>query len=107
MILLCYDGSPDSRSAVDRAGELMPGEPATVLTVWEPFIEVITRTGAGMAYWSEPLGAHQSPGRHDRGDDRLRRRRGRSEGDHPRDTWPDRPQVADAGKRVPRGGATR
>ena len=53
MILLCYDGSPDSRSAVDRAGELMPGEPATVLTVWEPFIEVITRTGAGMAYWPD------------------------------------------------------
>jgi nucleotide-binding universal stress UspA family protein len=32
----------------------MPGQTATVLTVWEPFIEVMTRAGAGMAYW--PIG---------------------------------------------------
>jgi nucleotide-binding universal stress UspA family protein len=48
MILLCYDGSPDAQAAVDTAGALMSGEPVTVLTVWEPFIDVMTRTGAGL-----------------------------------------------------------
>lgn len=47
MILICYDGSPDSRSAVEHAAELFRDEPATVLTVWEPFIEVIARTAVG------------------------------------------------------------
>jgi nucleotide-binding universal stress UspA family protein len=55
MILICYDGSSDSQAAIDRAGQLMPGETATVLTVWEPFIDVMTRTGAGMAYWPEGI----------------------------------------------------
>lgn len=51
MILLCYDGSADARAAIKHAGELLGGQPATVLTVWEPFIAVITRTsfGLGMA----------------------------------------------------------
>ena len=48
MILIAYDGSSDARSAIDRAGELLSGEPATVLTVWEPFIDVMARTGAGL-----------------------------------------------------------
>ena len=48
MILIAYDGSPDAGSAIERAGELLSGEPATVLTVWEPFIDVMTRTGAGL-----------------------------------------------------------
>jgi nucleotide-binding universal stress UspA family protein len=47
MILICYDGSPDSRSAVEHAAELFGDEPATVLTVWEPFVEVIARTVVG------------------------------------------------------------
>jgi nucleotide-binding universal stress UspA family protein len=47
MILLCYDGSPDARAALDRAGELFHGQPATILTVWEPFIDVLARTPAG------------------------------------------------------------
>jgi nucleotide-binding universal stress UspA family protein len=51
MILICYDGSPDSQAAIAKAGELMHGEPATVLTVWEPFIDVICRAGAGMVPW--------------------------------------------------------
>ena len=54
MILICYDGSAAAQAAITRAGELMPGQTATVLTVWEPFVEVMTRTGAGMAYW--PIG---------------------------------------------------
>jgi nucleotide-binding universal stress UspA family protein len=41
MILICYDGSPDSRAAVEQAAELFGDQPATVLTVWEPFVEEI------------------------------------------------------------------
>lgn len=48
MILIAYDGSPDAKAAIARAGELMDGQAATVLTVWEPFVDVMTRTGAGL-----------------------------------------------------------
>jgi len=48
VILIAYDGSSDSQSAIAGAGELLSGEPATVLTVWEPFIDVMARTGAGL-----------------------------------------------------------
>ncbi len=54
MILICYDGSPDSKSAIERGGELLRGQPATVLTVWQPYIAVVSRhpgwgmTAAGM-----------------------------------------------------------
>jgi nucleotide-binding universal stress UspA family protein len=48
LILIAYDGSSDSKSAIDGAGEILGGEPATVLTVWEPFIDVMARTGAGL-----------------------------------------------------------
>lgn len=51
MILICYDGSPDSQAAIAQAGELLHGQSATVLTVWEPFIDVMCRVGGGMAYW--------------------------------------------------------
>ena len=47
MILICYDGSPDSRSAIEHAAELFKEEPATVLTVWQPFVEVAARTTVG------------------------------------------------------------
>jgi nucleotide-binding universal stress UspA family protein len=46
MILICYDGSEDAQAAIDRAARLMPGREATVLTVWETFTDVLTRTGA-------------------------------------------------------------
>lgn len=52
MILIAYDGSSDAQAAIDRAGELLSGQPATVLTVWERFVDVVTRAGAGM-----PIGA--------------------------------------------------
>lgn len=39
-ILICYDGSEDSKQAVARAGELFPGRGALVLHVWEPLSEV-------------------------------------------------------------------
>ena len=49
MILIAYDGSPDAKSAIERAGELMKDRPAAVFTVWEPFEDVVARVGAGMA----------------------------------------------------------
>jgi nucleotide-binding universal stress UspA family protein len=52
VILICYDGSPDAQSAIDRAGELLAGKAATVLTIWEPFIDVMARSGAGLAFGS-------------------------------------------------------
>jgi nucleotide-binding universal stress UspA family protein len=48
VILLCYDGSPDSEAAVGVAAQLFPSAPVTVLTVWEPFVELLARTGGGM-----------------------------------------------------------
>ncbi len=48
MILIAYDGSADAQAAIQRAGELLSGETAIVLTVWERFVDVVTRTGAGM-----------------------------------------------------------
>lgn len=47
MILVCYDGSDDAKSAIEHAGQLLHGEQATVLTVWQPFIQVIERTAVG------------------------------------------------------------
>jgi hypothetical protein len=47
MILICYDGSPDSRAAVEQAAELFADRPATVLTVWQPFAEMAARLSMG------------------------------------------------------------
>jgi nucleotide-binding universal stress UspA family protein len=47
MILICYDGSEDAKAAVDEAGKLFGGQPATVLTVWQPFAEVLAATPLG------------------------------------------------------------
>lgn len=49
MILIAYDGSPDSQEAIKRAAVLFPGQPVTVLTVWQRFVETIAAAGAGMA----------------------------------------------------------
>jgi nucleotide-binding universal stress UspA family protein len=49
VILLCYDGSVDARTAVSAAAALLPAEHATVLTVWEGLDEVLARTRAGGA----------------------------------------------------------
>jgi nucleotide-binding universal stress UspA family protein len=51
MILLSYDGSTDAQAAIDQAARLMPGAEATVLTIWEPFVDAIARSssiGMGM-----------------------------------------------------------
>ena len=55
MILICYDGSADAQAAIDRAGELMPGQAATVLTIWEPFVDVVAHTGIGMDAWPDGI----------------------------------------------------
>ena len=39
-ILICYDGSDDSKQAVSRAAELFPTHKAIVLHVWEPLKDV-------------------------------------------------------------------
>ncbi|MGZ4299744.1 MAG: universal stress protein, partial [Solirubrobacteraceae bacterium] len=43
MILIAYDGSDDAKSAIEQAGSLMSGQPAIVMTVWEPYIRMLTR----------------------------------------------------------------
>ena len=50
MILICYDGSPDAKAAIEQGAELLKGQPATVLTVWQPFVQVITRAYAGFGW---------------------------------------------------------
>jgi nucleotide-binding universal stress UspA family protein len=47
MMLICYDGSPDAEAAVERAAEPLKGESSTVLTVWQPFVEVLAHTPSG------------------------------------------------------------
>jgi nucleotide-binding universal stress UspA family protein len=46
-ILICYDGSADARTAIEQAARLFPTAQATVLTVWEPFVEVVARSTVG------------------------------------------------------------
>ena len=48
LILLGYDGSPDARCAIDRAGELLHGQPATILTLWDGLAAVLARAGIGI-----------------------------------------------------------
>jgi nucleotide-binding universal stress UspA family protein len=45
VILIAYDGSADAKTAIDRAAQLMANEEATILVVWERFIDVVTRSG--------------------------------------------------------------
>ncbi len=49
MILLCYDGSVDARTAISAAGALLPPHQTTVLTIWEGLDEVVARTREGHA----------------------------------------------------------
>jgi nucleotide-binding universal stress UspA family protein len=46
-ILICYDGSADARTAIEQAARLFPTARAMVLTVWEPFVEVVARSTVG------------------------------------------------------------
>lgn len=53
MILIAYDGSEDSKAAVEEAAKLFPGQRATVLTVWQRYIDTMTRAGAGLAMMTD------------------------------------------------------
>ncbi|UTI66288.1 universal stress protein [Paraconexibacter antarcticus] len=37
-VLIAFDGSADAARAIHVAGDLLPGRPAVVLTVWEPLL---------------------------------------------------------------------
>jgi len=50
MILIGYDGSTDAKAAIEQAGELLGSQSATVLTVWQPFAEVLARTPLGFGF---------------------------------------------------------
>lgn len=53
MILVCYDGSADAHAAIEHTARLMAGRETMVLTIWEPFLDVMARSGAiGMAWGS-------------------------------------------------------
>ena len=55
MILICYDGSTDSKAAIERAAELFADQSTVVLTVWDPFTDVIARTTVGFALLPSPI----------------------------------------------------
>ena len=50
MILICYDGSPDARAAIETAGELLDCQPAIVVTVWQPFAEMLAAMPLGLGF---------------------------------------------------------
>jgi nucleotide-binding universal stress UspA family protein len=47
-LLICYDGSEDAKHAIERAGDLLRGRHALVLTVWQPIVGggILSRSGA-------------------------------------------------------------
>jgi nucleotide-binding universal stress UspA family protein len=47
VILIAYDGSDDAKAAIEQSSKLFPGEPATVVTVWQRFIDTMARVGGG------------------------------------------------------------
>ncbi|MEV4111136.1 universal stress protein [Nonomuraea sp. NPDC049695] len=55
-ILIAYDGSEDAKAAIALAGEIMPGEPAVVLTVWERVAMTTARASAGLMMAVDQLG---------------------------------------------------
>lgn len=50
-ILLCYDGSPGAKHAIETAGAMFPGHAAVVLHVWSPVALIVSRYG-GLATMS-------------------------------------------------------
>jgi nucleotide-binding universal stress UspA family protein len=49
VILIAYDGSEDAKAAIEQGGQLLPGQEATVLTIWEELVDVLARTGSVFA----------------------------------------------------------
>lgn len=48
MILIAYDGSEDAKAAIEQAGKLFQGQNATVVTVWQRFVDTMVRLGGGV-----------------------------------------------------------
>jgi nucleotide-binding universal stress UspA family protein len=67
MVVLCYDGSADAKSAIESAGVLLKSSPVVVLSVWEPFIGVMTRAGLAMNYGALALDADEVDAASERG----------------------------------------
>ena len=55
MILICYDGSADAKAAIAQAGELCDRQPATVVSVWQPFVQVLLHMSSGLALTPDML----------------------------------------------------
>jgi nucleotide-binding universal stress UspA family protein len=47
-ILIAYDGSDDAKAAIAFAGQILRGESAVVLTVWERLATTSARASAGL-----------------------------------------------------------
>jgi nucleotide-binding universal stress UspA family protein len=64
VILIAYDGSDDAKAAIEQASRLFPGETATVLTVWQRFIDTMARVGGGysVAFDYEAIDAEAEKG---------------------------------------------
>jgi nucleotide-binding universal stress UspA family protein len=52
-LLVAYDGSDDARNAIAVAARLMHGARCTVLTAWQPFLDVVTRASGGFGIVGE------------------------------------------------------
>ncbi|MET9245001.1 universal stress protein [Nonomuraea sp. NPDC003709] len=59
-ILIAYDGSDDAKAAIAFAGELLKGESAVVLTVWERAAMVSARASAGLMMAIDQLGTEDA-----------------------------------------------
>jgi nucleotide-binding universal stress UspA family protein len=59
MILICYDGSPDAKEAIAHGALLLPGQQATVVTVWSPFDTAALGLSGGVEDMQNSDGASQ------------------------------------------------
>lgn len=53
-ILIAYDGSDDSRAAIELLGKVAKAQPVVVLTVWERLAMTAARASAGMMVTIDP-----------------------------------------------------
>ncbi|MEU6783520.1 universal stress protein [Nonomuraea angiospora] len=59
-ILIAYDGSDDAKAAIAFAGELLKGESAVVLTVWERATMASARASVGLMMAIDQLGTEDA-----------------------------------------------
>lgn len=48
MIVIAFDGSDGATAALEQAGELFVGQEATIVTVWQRFLDLMARTGGSI-----------------------------------------------------------